>query len=694
VSSGFGDLTTQAHQFVAAGDLAGAQELLGAALNTADPSPAHASPELTEAAGLQARVLVALGEPHSARGWASFAYSAATRLYGQADQRTVATAATLAAVLHRVGSHDRAARLYREVIIELTATDGPESLRVLAAHADLATVEYAQGECRLARNRLEDAWELHREVYGDGHLSGIRMLARLGSMQRDCGHFAEAHEHLALARELCREHLPADHPLASQVAALARAAANPDHSCADGLSGPPTGSVESPARVAPTPTDSYPAPVDSYSTPDSYAAPVDSYSTPDSYPARVDSYPPPAARPPVAAPPTGSPPPPPPPRLPPPRRPPARVPPPRLPFEQGPAGSGASSAEAGYPGVDPDHVDRDNQWWPPENAEPGPEDEPSDGRDDQRDDWRDNGQRDWRNDDGDDRYHDDRDNRPDDGWDRTPAGAGWDQASTQRNGDRAPTDPDWDRAPTDPDWDRASAGGGWNRPATGAGSAAEAPLPLAVPGLASNPGAGRESFREPGIGPDRISPAWNLPERRQRAGLPVRIYQPPRRSIRRNLPVILAGLVVVLLGTVAVVAGFALTGDPEPEPARPTPPAGPTGGTPSGPPASATPGSSGPAVASVVTPGTPPAALALRDSRDSVALTWTYPPGAEGPVVVSAGRTGQDPRAIADLPAGADSFVIYALNRNTDYCFTVAVVYSVDLVGRAKPVCTSRVRTG
>ena len=218
-------------------------------------------------------MLVALGEPHSARGWAAFAYAATTRLYGRSDQRTVAAAATLAAVLHRVGSHARAARLYQDVIIELTAQDGPESLRVLAAHADLATVEYARGQCAVARDRLQDAWELHREVYGDGHPSGIKMLARLGAMQRDCGQFAEAHDNLALARELCRQHLPADDPLAAQVAALARAAANPDHVCADdrhapghpggaGRPAPPHADrpVEPATSRAATPTPAGPAP--------------------------------------------------------------------------------------------------------------------------------------------------------------------------------------------------------------------------------------------------------------------------------------------------------------------------------------------------------------------------------------------------------------------------------------------------
>ncbi|MGW5672895.1 tetratricopeptide repeat protein [Micromonospora sp. NPDC003776] len=232
MSSGFGELTVQAHHLVSEGDLAGAQRLLADALTDADPRPANASPELADAAGLQARVLVALGEPHSARGWAAFAYAAATRLYGRSDERTVTAAATLAAVLHRVGSDARAARLYSDVIIELTARDGPESQRVLAAHADLATVEYARGECEVARDRLQDAWELHREVYGDGHPSGIKMLAKLGAMERDCGRYAESDEHLTLAEELCAAHLAPDDALAAQVATLARAAADPDHVCA------------------------------------------------------------------------------------------------------------------------------------------------------------------------------------------------------------------------------------------------------------------------------------------------------------------------------------------------------------------------------------------------------------------------------------------------------------------------------
>jgi len=231
VSLGLGEITTQAHGLISVGDLPGARDLLATALADTDPRPAHASTEQAEAAGLLARVTVALGEAPAARAWAAYAYSANQRLHGTADERTIGAAATLAAVLHRVGSDARAAHLYREVIDELCAIDGPESLRVLAAHADLATVEFARGECDIARDRLEDAWELHREVYGEGHPAGIKMLARLGAMQRDCGRLAESDVSLSLAIDLCRTRLPADHPLVGQVAALAEASADPAHRC-------------------------------------------------------------------------------------------------------------------------------------------------------------------------------------------------------------------------------------------------------------------------------------------------------------------------------------------------------------------------------------------------------------------------------------------------------------------------------
>jgi hypothetical protein len=80
----------------------------------------------------------------------------------------------------------------------------------------------------------------------------------------------------------------------------------------------------------------------------------------------------------------------------------------------------------------------------------------------------------------------------------------------------------------------------------------------------------------------------------------------------------------------------------------------------------------------------------LRDNRDSVSLDWTYPPGAEGPVLISGGRTGESRRVFQQLAAGTATYVVYGLNEQLDYCFTVAVVYTVDQVAASAPACTKR----
>ncbi|SDY38820.1 Tetratricopeptide repeat-containing protein [Micromonospora pattaloongensis] len=520
MSFGPDDLTAHAQRLIAAGDLAGARDLLDGALADADPRPAYASAALADTAGLQARVLVALGDPQAARGWAAYAHTATTRLYGPTDERTVAAAATLAAVLHRVGSHARAARLYRDVIAALTALDGPESLRVLAAHADLATVEHIRGQCEAARDRLAAACELHREVYGDGHPAGIKMLARLGAMHRDCGRAGEADVHLALARELCRQHLPADHPLAAQVTALAGAAAVPGHVCG----------AAPPAEPVPVPAPGETAP-----------------------PGGVT------------------------------------------------AGGGMPSPAAQRPiPADPP----DEPWWPPELAP--------------------------------------REERPGDGADAR---------------DRVTFVP----APR---------------------SAAEPP-PLRTRPEPSTRALPR--MPPPGDGPTRPVPPYP----------PLWADDPPRR---RTHPLIAGTLVAIVLIAVTVIVSLLLVRDPPPRSSAPTaapatsaPPstsAAPSGPGPTG---SASPGAAATASARPSTAdGTPPQGLTMRDNRDSVTLSWQYPPGAEGPLLVSGGRRGQQPRAFQELPAGTTSYVVYGLNDRTDYCFTVAVIYSTETFRRTAPVCTAR----
>ncbi|GLY94437.1 fibronectin type III domain-containing protein [Actinoplanes sp. NBRC 103695] len=225
------ELTARAQSLTSAGDLEAARDVLDVALDQSDTDPRRASPDLATAAALHARVLIALGDPHAAKMWAGFAHAAEDRLHGARDERAIAAAATHAAVLARIGHHGRAAQVYRDLLAALQAVDQDDSPRVLAAEADLATAEHHSGQCTVARDRLQDAWTRHRDAYGDSPPAGIKMLARLAVMERECGLRVEAQEHLAMAQELCARNLPAGHPLVQQVDRLAGAPPSGKHVC-------------------------------------------------------------------------------------------------------------------------------------------------------------------------------------------------------------------------------------------------------------------------------------------------------------------------------------------------------------------------------------------------------------------------------------------------------------------------------
>jgi hypothetical protein len=231
VSPPLAELTARAQSLTSAGDLKAARDVLDGALDRSDTDPRRASPDLATAAALQARVLIALGDPHAAKNWAGFAHTAEERLHGPRDERTIAAAATHAAVLARIGHHGRASQVYRDLLDTLEAVDPPDSARVLAAEADLATAEHRSGECTVARTRLKNAWIRHRDTYGDSAPAGIKMLARLAVMERECGRRTDAHEHVAMAQELCARYLPAGHPLVQQIDRLAGAPASGNHVC-------------------------------------------------------------------------------------------------------------------------------------------------------------------------------------------------------------------------------------------------------------------------------------------------------------------------------------------------------------------------------------------------------------------------------------------------------------------------------
>jgi hypothetical protein len=510
-------LTAHAQTLSSAGQLAEARAVLADALDPADVDPQRASPDLANAAALLARILIALGDPYTARPWAGFAHAAEDRLYGPHDERTIAAAAMHARVLQSIGSHGRAAHLYHDLVRELTSRDGANSDRVLAAEADLAVAEHAAGQCTAARARLAEAWARHRRMHGDAAPGGIKMLARLGGMERECGLTAESEQHFALAQELCARYLPGDNPLVVQAARLAGAKPSGGHRC--GRAGRPDGSDQASRAIPGTAADS-----------------------PDPY--------------------------------------------------------------------------RPGTWRP----------------------------------------------------DRRPA--------------QAPPPPRTAPAQPDPDERNTEPKGLYQQPLylsdvhkapgelTGRHARVDTPPPL--PGQRA-PQTGPDG-REVQVGAVAVPPPTRVtpPDRR----LPVPVDKPPPRGSWQPLV-----LVAMLVAGIAVAAAVVIATLPRANGGTTPPPVT----TSSAPPSRSAPPATRPADA-----GAPPAGVRLRDSGDSVSLDWTYPKGAEGPVLISGGRKGQERRVFQQLPAGTTSYVVYGLSEQLDYCFTVAVVYTVDHVASSRPFCTAR----
>lgn len=218
----------RARDHIEAGELGAAQELLSELLHGLPPDPRKARPAEADAVALQTGVLLSLGEPYAARGWAAYGHNVFRRLYGERDSRTLHTLGLLAAVLTRVGAHGQAAQHYQRLIELFSEVEGPQSDRALAARADLATVEHARGQCATARLRLANAIAEHQAVHGTSHAVGIRMIARLAGMWRDCGDFDHAHALLAEARFYAAGLGPEIHEL---LFAASRAPAAERHVC-------------------------------------------------------------------------------------------------------------------------------------------------------------------------------------------------------------------------------------------------------------------------------------------------------------------------------------------------------------------------------------------------------------------------------------------------------------------------------
>ncbi|MGH3739555.1 MAG: fibronectin type III domain-containing protein, partial [Micromonosporaceae bacterium] len=85
-----------------------------------------------------------------------------------------------------------------------------------------------------------------------------------------------------------------------------------------------------------------------------------------------------------------------------------------------------------------------------------------------------------------------------------------------------------------------------------------------------------------------------------------------------------------------------------------------------------------------------PTDISIDDKGSSVVITWTDHTGGAAPHYVVGGQEGASPRALTQVEKGVTEATIEALNPDTDYCFTVIAVVSVDEVAPSRETCTKR----
>jgi hypothetical protein len=91
--------------------------------------------------------------------------------------------------------------------------------------------------------------------------------------------------------------------------------------------------------------------------------------------------------------------------------------------------------------------------------------------------------------------------------------------------------------------------------------------------------------------------------------------------------------------------------------------------------------------------GLPPGQVVMKDDGYSVTLSWLDPSAGSVPFLVTGGRVGEPPTPVASVAPGHTTQTLYGLNPKYDYCYTVAAVWSTDLVQPSPQVCTKRAST-
>src|SRR5262249_6607796 len=85
-----------------------------------------------------------------------------------------------------------------------------------------------------------------------------------------------------------------------------------------------------------------------------------------------------------------------------------------------------------------------------------------------------------------------------------------------------------------------------------------------------------------------------------------------------------------------------------------------------------------------------PNTVVLKDNGGSVTITWVDPSDGKVPFIVAGGRAGTASTPVETVPPGRTTSTIYGLNVRYNYCYTVAAVWSSDMIAASKQACTKR----
>jgi hypothetical protein len=88
--------------------------------------------------------------------------------------------------------------------------------------------------------------------------------------------------------------------------------------------------------------------------------------------------------------------------------------------------------------------------------------------------------------------------------------------------------------------------------------------------------------------------------------------------------------------------------------------------------------------------GPPPADVRLRDSGNTVEVSWQDPTDGTVSFVVMGGHPGEQLRVMGRLGPGQTEHKLDGLNSRLNYCFAVVAMYSTEKVSTSPQVCTSR----